>query len=513
VELQGRIVIELSHAVPRKPFFLGFQAYFSNLPYLDIQMTGMKGLLNVSFTKHKILEVVSHKLKDHMVLPQRITKTLEPIKDLISLKSPHPEGILRVRVAGVRGMMPPSDRNANAFRTRSVHFQIDCGIASFRSGSKVGDVNGECAEPSTGDFLILDSSAQRLHIMLRLEEPVLMGHASSVCLGWCSLPTSLLIVSSSEETWDRWWPLELEGDKDEKVKTDKSMPLDEILECLSKSAVGMGSDVRAPNGYDSYDANRPDEALDALGPCVRILTAWRPFHRDAESAKRLMKDSEAHGRWHLESSSEKDGIVAFAQLGARHVSGLPKEFKGKLLQCVVECSHQDSKHARPLKSKKLRCELITPCICGRAISGHHSLLARGSKYCVDCGRDISKDSSREEVCAVFDHPFDFHLHDPHRAQVSISVYSEVSDKVEAHGNKKADAQSLLGSAVLDVTRFLTTEVQSVPLSLPSQSVFSTLRSSPALTCQFKFCVLAPSKADFCDLSLDNIQVGLRETSC
>ncbi|CAE7605518.1 esyt3 [Symbiodinium natans] len=109
LQVTGEIVIELVRLQKHPPWFSGVRIYFSNRPKIDLVVqTEVLGLnANFEFIKQKLVTALGDVIASQTVLPNRFCI---PIADAISevdLRTPTPQGVVRLVVVEARGLPDP----------------------------------------------------------------------------------------------------------------------------------------------------------------------------------------------------------------------------------------------------------------------------------------------------------------------------------------------------------------------------------------------------------------------
>eukprot|EP00747_Dinoflagellata_sp_TGD_P105096 gnl/TRDRNA2_/TRDRNA2_169455_c0_seq5.p1 gnl/TRDRNA2_/TRDRNA2_169455_c0~~gnl/TRDRNA2_/TRDRNA2_169455_c0_seq5.p1 ORF type:complete len:668 (-),score=141.93 gnl/TRDRNA2_/TRDRNA2_169455_c0_seq5:325-2328(-) len=137
----GVVIMECVGMTPRPPMFQGVRIYFINPPELDMEFTDnlglggaqVKGILNLSTVKRKVLQVMSDEVSKIMVVPNRIGQKLDQGVDFFRIASPSPQAMLRVSIIRAEGI-PAMDGATLFHQAKSDPFVIvQCGAERFQS--------------------------------------------------------------------------------------------------------------------------------------------------------------------------------------------------------------------------------------------------------------------------------------------------------------------------------------------------------------------------------------------
>jgi len=183
LQIVGFLVVELVHLLDRPPMFQGLRIYFINPPDIRICMEGKLGhVANMHLLKRTIVDAVSQQIAGLMVLPNRITTPLEDELNIFRLKSPPPEGVLRVIVENASALAPSEKNHADPY------IVIQVGAESWRTSTLSNTLDPVWESGNTFDFVIYDQSSQQVRISV-FDEDYSLGkeikHSFYVTKGVC----------------------------------------------------------------------------------------------------------------------------------------------------------------------------------------------------------------------------------------------------------------------------------------------------------------------------------------
>jgi hypothetical protein len=96
--INGQLHIEFVGLLDEPPFFEGIRVFFTSVPELSVDFRGALAGFNIDTIKNKILDAIGDGIRGALVLPNRIGLPLAATADIFDLKSPAPEGVLKLVV-------------------------------------------------------------------------------------------------------------------------------------------------------------------------------------------------------------------------------------------------------------------------------------------------------------------------------------------------------------------------------------------------------------------------------
>lgn len=175
LEVKGEIVIELVRLRKQPPWFSGVRIYFSNRPIIDLtlqtQLFGMEA--NFAFLKQKIVDALTGVISHQAVLPNRFCIPMGDAIGLVDLKSPTPQGILRLVILEAKDLPDPGRSHWSNLMLRfglsSEATEADPFVqatigAQVEKTSVIERSRWPKWEDATFDFVIDDPNLQNLHL-------------------------------------------------------------------------------------------------------------------------------------------------------------------------------------------------------------------------------------------------------------------------------------------------------------------------------------------------------------
>lgn len=180
LQFEGTVSVVIRPFVETAPIVGGVQMFFMNTPKLDFELSGALSPMNQTIFHRVMRTLVLEHINKAFVLPQRvhlnILKEWELNVDTVSLISPVPEGIVRVRVVSASNL-PASDIHREDLKTIA-HWmsgdrqtlgtlsdpfcEVQIGSKIFRSDTVERTVNPTWTSGATGDFLVYNLAQDAL---------------------------------------------------------------------------------------------------------------------------------------------------------------------------------------------------------------------------------------------------------------------------------------------------------------------------------------------------------------
>jgi len=425
LKFRGTLVIELVRLLPRVPLISGIRVYFINPPILDLTVIGgLSGILNASIMKQHILDIVSHSLCRKLVLPRRMVHRFTKDLDIFKLKSPRPEGVLRVEVVDLDVGALYEAVGANVASRVNLFIRMIFGDRDWQTVVRVGGENRVVFEPeSVSDFTVHNLRAQQLCIEVYHEERTrLRGTVRGKLLAQSWVPVSELTTQA-----DAWWPLVHAAEPAAKLKVRFS--------------------VHSPRaGHDGSRRTRVEHKAGSKGQC-RLRTEWRPYGKELYHLPLVGQPLRAG--WRISRVLEPN-ITCRLLVGVHSAWNLP--MAGVEYFCGVSCP-----------------SAVPFTLDGGRKSSKETQRVLGALEVMADGHVLA--AADATVQAVWETPVFFHLQDPWQASVCLSVHHCGSMPGHASPSHRHSARHV-GTVTYNLARLLAREsleeAIDVQLSRPEQ---------------------------------------------
>mmetsp|Transcript_29810 Transcript_29810/g.64516 ORF Transcript_29810/g.64516 Transcript_29810/m.64516 type:complete len:593 (-) Transcript_29810:318-2096(-) len=134
VSLSGDLLLEMVGTCPNPPFFQGARGCFVNPPaiHLSYDAAMFSRLTNFKPIDAKIHDVLSEKLAEKLVVPNRQGVRLDPTCEMFRILKPRPAGMLSVTFSHATGLQGKDVRLIGK-KTSDPHLIVRCGCMTFES--------------------------------------------------------------------------------------------------------------------------------------------------------------------------------------------------------------------------------------------------------------------------------------------------------------------------------------------------------------------------------------------
>lgn len=300
LQIVGFLVVELVHLLDRPPMFQGLRIYFINPPDIRISMEGKLGhVANMRLLKRTIVDAVSQQIAGLMVLPNRITTPLEDELNIFRLKSPPPEGVLRVIVESASALAPSEKNHADPY------IVIQVGAESWRTSTQSKTLNPVWESDNTFDFVIYDQSSQQLRISVFDEDYTLgkeIKQSFNATKGVCCCSRRRKPESKTESSTT--------GERLSEYVDDFLGSVQVSLQELVVKRRGVASlDLQVHETHVTMSSMQTSSPRTSQGS-VRVRAEFRPFESDPAAARSIGSPG-----WSI-PSCEKEGADTVALLFA-----------------------------------------------------------------------------------------------------------------------------------------------------------------------------------------------------
>ncbi|XP_065206055.1 extended synaptotagmin-2-A isoform X2 [Planococcus citri] len=97
-QIHGMVRIIMKPLIPAIPFIGGIQVFFLNKPIIDFNLVGAADILDIPGVSDVLRKVIVDQISAMMVLPNKLPIVLSEMVPAATVKTPDPEGVLRVQV-------------------------------------------------------------------------------------------------------------------------------------------------------------------------------------------------------------------------------------------------------------------------------------------------------------------------------------------------------------------------------------------------------------------------------
>eukprot|EP00747_Dinoflagellata_sp_TGD_P105095 gnl/TRDRNA2_/TRDRNA2_169455_c0_seq4.p1 gnl/TRDRNA2_/TRDRNA2_169455_c0~~gnl/TRDRNA2_/TRDRNA2_169455_c0_seq4.p1 ORF type:complete len:677 (-),score=121.56 gnl/TRDRNA2_/TRDRNA2_169455_c0_seq4:61-2091(-) len=303
----GVVIMECVGMTPRPPMFQGVRIYFINPPELDMEFTDnlglggaqVKGILNLSTVKRKVLQVMSDEVSKIMVVPNRIGQKLDQGVDFFRIASPSPQAMLRVSIIRAEGI-PAMDGATLFHQAKSDPFVIvQCGAERFQSKTIYKTLSPKFNLEV--DLPIFSRAHQRVQVKI-FDEDI----TKNDFIGALDLATADMMGWGSKEV-----ALDLADDKGKTGKNGKIWMKAEYrhLYLNSQDGVEDGVGIVFAGVYSASNVPRHPEGtlFWVTAQCTNLLPGRRA--EDAKCGKRVMMVDKRQDKAAQECQTETRALV------------------------------------------------------------------------------------------------------------------------------------------------------------------------------------------------------------
>lgn len=423
VKIRGSMVVEFYNLQDTLPVYNGLRVYFSDKPDLDLTMSrGVGKILNTAWLKSILIKVILTELSQELVLPNRLyvppppeddAKEKESVpEDIIRIKAPRPEGMLRLviqDVEGLDGVLPKEDT--------PWFVGLEVGTHSCRTGTRYGVENGGIFDKcNIFDFVVHDSDSQHVKITLCPQShSVMWGYYPGEPLGTCFYHINDFISQGFSKCV-------LKKDAQQNPEQDSEQ----------ESVHPRRLSRRITSSFDGWDDN--DHGKNSVK--LSIKAEWGKLSRNEEQATALTACHLQYSGWERPQPLD---AVAVVLIGIRRASRLSK-VQAKYW-CVTSVTHVAAG------------EFDTS---GK--DGSITLTSKAEKA-RRCEIEATAMPEASEIQAIWDAAYFVPLYDPCHARVEINVISDfgnigtvrhdVFPLLHKHGLKEDYEDVLLPAQSLD----------------------------------------------------------------
>nr|XP_006815868.1 PREDICTED: extended synaptotagmin-2-A-like [Saccoglossus kowalevskii] len=105
IQLHGTLRVVMNPLVSVTPLIGGMTIYFLNMPEFDFNMTNLANILDIPGVSGSLRNIIEDQLSNFLVLPNRLVIPMIKNLEVIRLKFPMPQGVLRICVKEAKDLM------------------------------------------------------------------------------------------------------------------------------------------------------------------------------------------------------------------------------------------------------------------------------------------------------------------------------------------------------------------------------------------------------------------------
>lgn len=186
--------MKLVRMLDHPPFYEGVRMFFNNMPEVDLKFQGAALALNVGFIRRQIVDTITLKLADVIVVPNAFGFPLAPGAEIFRIASPPAQGILELTIVSADNLLP-KDTDWFGRGSSDPYVKIACGAYQFQSHTVPKTLSPEFE--FSVSVPISDLQRQRVLVELFDEDYL----SKDDFLGRISIPVYKLV--KSEAAWTR----------------------------------------------------------------------------------------------------------------------------------------------------------------------------------------------------------------------------------------------------------------------------------------------------------------------
>ncbi|XP_046754008.1 extended synaptotagmin-2 isoform X3 [Diprion similis] len=139
-QIRGMIRVVMKPLLPIMPLVGGLQIFFLNMPSVDFNLVGLADVLDMPGLSEILRKAIVEQIGAIMVLPNKLPITLSPDVQPEILKTPEPEGVLRIHVIEAKHLMK-KDFSVLGKGKSDPYAVINVGAQEFRTKTIDNTVN------------------------------------------------------------------------------------------------------------------------------------------------------------------------------------------------------------------------------------------------------------------------------------------------------------------------------------------------------------------------------------
>ncbi|XP_044743931.1 extended synaptotagmin-2-A isoform X2 [Chrysoperla carnea] len=224
-QIHGMLRVVMTPLITQVPLVGGVQLFFLNNPTIDFDLVGIADVLDMPGLGDMLRRIIVEQVAAMMVLPNKLPIVLSDSVDLISLKMPEPEGVLRIHVVEAKHLMK-KDIGMLGKGKSDPYAVVNIGSQVFRTKAIDNTVNPKWDH--WFESVIMDSNSQRIFIHLWDKDD---GPKDDEPLGRATIEVGPVVEKGELDTW-----LTLEQAKHGMVHIRLTwLSLSNNTECLKKT--------------------------------------------------------------------------------------------------------------------------------------------------------------------------------------------------------------------------------------------------------------------------------------
>ncbi|XP_069121832.1 extended synaptotagmin-2-like isoform X3 [Argopecten irradians] len=203
LQLRGTLRVIFKPLIGQIPLFGGMSFFFINTPDIDFNLTGIANSLDLPGLSDMLDTIIAEQLSNIMVLPNRIVVPMVQDVNLMMLRYPQPDGVLRIHVLGAKDLIKADIGFAKKGKS-DPYAVIKVGAKKFKTKVINNTVNPEWNE--VFETIIDIKDGQYVDIELKDEDPGSKDDDLGCC-GNADVNIAIGTVAKAGIT-DSWLPLE-----------------------------------------------------------------------------------------------------------------------------------------------------------------------------------------------------------------------------------------------------------------------------------------------------------------
>lgn len=171
ISILGKLIIEMPETTCKPPFFSGLAVYFAQVPKITMSWGGLLEALDWTIIKKKVEEVMRTQVCNLMVLPNRMSASLDRSegRDVFRVIRPPPESILRLKVIEARRLKPADYTWMMQTGKSDPYALVSLGAQDFKTATVFTTLNPRWTN-QVKDFFVDDTEEQVVEITLLDED-------------------------------------------------------------------------------------------------------------------------------------------------------------------------------------------------------------------------------------------------------------------------------------------------------------------------------------------------------
>ncbi|XP_066139999.1 extended synaptotagmin-2 isoform X1 [Euwallacea fornicatus] len=197
-QLHGMLRVVMKPLITSPPLVGGLQVFFLNNPDIDFDLVGVADVLDIPGLSDILRRIVLETVANLMVLPNKFPIKLSEEVEAIDLKTPEPEGVLRVHVVEAKHLMK-KDIGMLGKGKSDPYAVITVGAQNFKT--KVIDNTVDPKWDYWCEATVSSIEAQYIDCSCFDWDPKVPGQAKDDFLGRATVEISNIVSKGTENTW------------------------------------------------------------------------------------------------------------------------------------------------------------------------------------------------------------------------------------------------------------------------------------------------------------------------